>query len=316
MAIFRRLTSAVKGALWLVRGDGLRGRLEQVEERLAARTVHLEACLRDLDSRVKMLSASAPLVEGLGRTRAHVLGHTLYLDPADQVVGPTLLRDGIFEPLETELVEREIGEGDVVLDMGANIGYYTLLFARLVGPQGRVFAFEPDPGNFRLLRRNVSLNGYHNAVLVHKAVSDRTGPLRLYVSKDNKGDHRIYDSQDGRRSVEIEATTLDDALADFEGRVTFIKMDIQGAEAHALRGMGRLLERLPAVKMVVEFWPIGLRRCGADPETYLHNLLQLGFKLWNIDEERQELRPTTPAELLAAYLPEKENYTNLFCVRG
>jgi hypothetical protein len=79
--------------------------------------------------------------------------------------------------------------------------------------------------------------------------------------------------------------------------------------------MQRLLQGLPAVKMVVEFWPIGLRRCGADPASFLEHLLQLGFKLWNIDEDRQEVRPTTPAELLAAYLPEKEDYTNLFCVR-
>ena len=69
-------------------------------------------------------------------------------------------RRGSYEPLETETVKREIKKGNVVSDIGANIGYFASIVAKLVGEEGKVFAFEPDPGNFALLERNVQTNGY------------------------------------------------------------------------------------------------------------------------------------------------------------
>ena len=87
-----------------------------------------------------------------------------------------------YEPFETELLLSQLGPGNVVLDLGGNIGYYTLLFARRVGPSGKVFAFEPDPDNFALLQENIESNGYENVVLVPKAAADRAGPARLYAA--------------------------------------------------------------------------------------------------------------------------------------
>ncbi|SRR6266545_2940317 len=92
---------------------------------------------------------------------AIVHGHRMVLhDPArDRFIAPSLLHAGCFKPFETELVMNEVRPGDVVVDVGAHIGYFTLLLAALVGPKSRVFAFEPDPDNFALLCRNVELNG-------------------------------------------------------------------------------------------------------------------------------------------------------------
>jgi len=128
-------------------------------------------------------------IDDLLRSRSRVFGHEMFLDPTDSIVSPTLLRDGYFEPYETTLIESEIRPGDVVLDIGANIGYYTLIFARLVGERGRVYAFEPDPTNFRLLKKNVRANGYQNVIFVKKAVADSSGSMPLYLCPDNKGDH-------------------------------------------------------------------------------------------------------------------------------
>src|SRR5262249_36182110 len=153
--------------------------------------------------------------------------------------------NGVYEPFETGLLQNQLRPGDVVVDVGANIGYYTLLFARCVGPRGRVFAFEPDQTNFDLLRRNVERNGYTNVTLVRKAVAAQSGKLRLYLCEDNKGDHRTYDSHDGRPSLEIDAVSLDDYFAGERGSIALIKMDIQGAEEGALRGMRRLLADNP-----------------------------------------------------------------------
>src|SRR3990167_1916537 len=143
---------------------------------------------------------------------AMVQGHKMLLDSKDSL---NLSLYGIYEEYETELIQKEIQKGDVVLDIGANIGYYTLIFAKLVGENGKVFAFEPDPTNFDLLKQNVENNGYKNVVLDRKSVSDKNGRLKLFLSEDNLADHRIYDSKDGRRFVEIESVKLDDYFKDY-----------------------------------------------------------------------------------------------------
>ena len=296
--------------------DALDERADRLGNRLDRPAIEARDHSHGLAARLDQLITRFEMTSAILRSRAMVRGHTMLLDPTDSVVSPTLLRDGYFELLETELVEREIRRGDVVLDVGANIGYYTLLFARLVGDEGRVYAFEPDPRNFALLKKNVRINGYRNIVLVNKAVSDRTGPLKLYLCADNKGDHRIYETEDARASIPIEATTADDYFRDDPVRVNFIKMDIQGSEAGALRGMAATLERSRSVQMVTEFWPVGLRRFGVAAEDYLRHIEGLGFEIFEIDEGRDQVAPRTIAELLRDYPPSRANSRTCFVSGG
>ncbi|MEM4282315.1 MAG: FkbM family methyltransferase [Candidatus Woesearchaeota archaeon] len=241
-----------------------------------------------------------------------VQGHKMFLDSKDSL---NLSIDGIYEPFETDLVKKVIKKGNVVLDIGANIGYYTLIFAKLVGKEGKVFAFEPDPTNFSLLKKNVEINCYKNVVLVQKAVSNKTGKVKLYLSETNKGDHRIYDSHDGRKSIEVEVIQLDDYFKNYNGKVDFIKIDIQGAEWGAVQGMLNLLKKNKTVKIVTEFWPIGLKRFGIGPDAYLKLLIELGFKLYEVNEQEKRIKPVNIPKLLEAYPPEKDDYTNLLCMR-
>ncbi len=242
-------------------------------------------------------------------------GFRLYLNPEDQGVSDTLAREHIWEALETQLVKDEIHEGDTVLDIGANIGYYTLLFSRIVGEKGRVFSFEPDPTNFALLERNVATNGCANVTLVQKAVSNKTGETLLYLSRANRGDHRIYRSIDeDREAIVIRATTLDAFFGGWRDKINFIKMDIQGAEGAALEGMTHLLEGNRHVKILTEFWPVGLTRFGTEPGQYLASLLLHGFNLYQIDYEERVERISIPS-LLAKYTVEGSHYTSLFCTR-
>lgn len=257
-------------------------------------------------------------LEGLVRSAvrsdfAQVLGHQMYLDARD---GAELSINGIYEPLTTALVQKEVGPGAVVLDIGAHVGYYTLLFARQVGPRGKVYSFEPEPGNLAFLEKNIRANGYQNVIVVPKAVSDVAGTARLYVDEDNSGDCRIYNSRDGRKSVAVETVRLDDYFEGFEGPIHFVKMDIQGAEYAALRGTLGLLARFRGVKMVTEFWPYGLKASGVEPAAYLRLLVDLGFTLRNVDERGGQVAPTSLAELLERYPPMFERATNLFCVRA
>jgi FkbM family methyltransferase len=378
------LASAIRGSLWLVRGGGLRHRLDELERRAASLEQLADQRLTDLGSRLdglahdlgalarrfeqrseiserddcarwsslgqrleaftrdmegtairteQRLSAIGQTAHGghdracealqkvrqiddLLRSRSRVFGHEMFLDPTDSIVSPMLLRDGYFEPYETTLIESEVKPGDVVLDIGANIGYYTLIFARLVGEKGRVYAFEPDPTNFRLLKKNVRANGYQNVIFVNKAVAESSGPLSLYLCPDNKGDHRIFESEDSRSAIPIEATTLDEHFAEYQGKIDFIKMDIQGSEGRAVRGMQGLLRRYHDVKIITEFWPAGLRRSGIEARDYLADLERQGFRLFRIDEDDETTESTTADELLSLYPDSREDFGNLYCARS
>ena len=240
-------------------------------------------------------------------------GHRFLVDPADSL-GLSLWRD--YEGLVTRVIAEKIRPGDTVLDIGANIGYYTLLLARSVGPRGMVYAFEPDPANMSLLRQNVTRNGYENVVLVEKAVTDRDQTLRLYRAVENSGDHQTYASaaNAARTSIEVEAVALD-SFFETTPTVALIKMDIQGAESGAVRGMKTLLQANPAVTVVTEVWPWGLANAGSSAAEFLGLLSDLGFSFLDLDERQGRPVPVPAAEVLAALGEARSRHTNLLCLR-
>ncbi|HZR98338.1 MAG TPA: FkbM family methyltransferase [Chloroflexota bacterium] len=242
-----------------------------------------------------------------GTARVH--GMIMRLDPHDDL---NLSAVGVFERPITRLVVRTVRPGMRALDIGAHIGYYTLLLAKQVGPTGHVTAFEPSPQNHALLWNNVQANKLHQVTVRQAAVADQSGTMRLYLAA-NTGDNRLYDSHDGRTAVEVATVALDDLLAD-DVPVDFIKMDIQGSEWKAFCGMRRLLQR-QSVKLVTEFWPHGLRLNGADPAEYLHALEELGFRLHRIHEDGRP-EPVASAAVLAEDDSRRDVFsTDLYCVR-
>ncbi len=240
-----------------------------------------------------------------------VQGHRMWLDDQDTL---ELATREIYEPFETALFKKELKAGQTVLDIGANIGYYTLIAAKIVGARGRVYAFEPDPDNFALLKKNVEYNCYANVILVNSAVSDQNKTARLFLNKLNKGDHRLYDSKDGRPSITVQTLKLDSYFKKLDPKIHFIKMDIQGSEARALNGMKGLIRKNPKVRLVSEFSPGSLKLNGQKPGKYLADLKKLGFKLWEISEKNGILRPAD-IKRLSALSDDSNVYTNLFCVK-
>lgn len=178
-----------------------------------------------------------------------------------------------FEELTTELFKKVVKEGDIVVDLGANTGYYSLLAARLVGRKGKVYAFEPEPMNYSLLIKNIELNGYDNIVPVQKAVSNVTGTVRLFLNDKNTGGHTIYQPNKKREFVEVESITLDEFFKDKKCLINVILMDIEGAEMAVFLGMERLLRENENLKIFVEFYPPYIRRSGQSPEDSIHLLL-------------------------------------------
>ena len=223
---------------------------------------------------------------------------------------------GVWEEAETQFVKETIEEGEIVLDVGAHIGYFTLLFSKLVGNKGKVFAFEASPQNFTLLKKNVKINDYQNVELINKAVSDKTGITKLFLSELNSGDNRIFDDGQNPTSVDVNEIALDDFFKDskFQNQISFVKMDIQGAEGKAINGMKNLLKKNNKIKLITEFWPYGLIRSGTNPDQFLRELSNLGFKPSIISKKEKKLQPTSIEEL-EKISSNPEGYSNLLWIR-
>jgi FkbM family methyltransferase len=244
-------------------------------------------------------------------------GNRMYADTRDEGVLPLLQAGGIYEEFETELFKGLLKPGMVVVDVGANIGHYSLIAARLVGESGHVYSFEPDPHNFELLRANIELNGFENVTPVNKALSNEPGTLTLYLDKYNLGGHSM--SADnvliGAGTVEVETTSLDLFFISNGGgdRVDVIKMDTQGAEGKIIEGGRRLFEEND-LTILMELWPFGLRNAGYDPATLIVNLDRLGFSFRVIEKTGDEAREMDAAGVIemCANLTESGEHVDLF----
>ncbi|MBI4707538.1 MAG: FkbM family methyltransferase [Candidatus Omnitrophica bacterium] len=219
-----------------------------------------------------------------------------------------------YESVIKRLVKEKIEKGDTVLDIGANIGYYTLIFARLAGDSGCVFAFEPEPNNFKLLKKNIECNNYRNVTLEPLAVSDKSKRMRLCFNRNNQADNRLIDSS-MPNSIDVGAISLDDYFKDYSGKIDFVKIDAQGAEAGIIKGMEGILLQNNNIKLLVEFWPFGLKYCGSNANLFLELLSGYGFDFYEIRSTNDQLVRTSAKVLLDTYTEEKQNFTNLFCLR-
>lgn len=239
----------------------------------------------------------------------------------DQYVSGDIIRDGTWEPLETELLRRLCLPGDHVLDLGANIGWYSVLFAKCVGEHGRVDAFEPDHANAQLLDMNLALNDVHSVVDVHRcAVAEQAGVAALFRSDTNLGDHRIFD--DGERGLpsgHVETVCLDDFLDSRACRLPdILKSDTQGSEGRVLRGARRHIEAGWRPVMVLEFWPFGLTESGEEPKRILDQLLAWEYELYEVSEGNGHLRTLDLDRLFermeAELSPANGGFINLLCM--
>lgn len=248
---------------------------------------------------------------------ATVHGHRMRLDPLDSLGLSTY---GTWEPFETRVLSGLVQPGDVVVDVGANIGYYTLLFARWVGPTGQVIAFEPAPANVALLRDNIARNGYGNVVVEPSAVSDRRGEADLYLSRENLGDHRLgvedhrLRSAGGQVTVRVPLVRLDDYFREARQLPALVKIDVQGAEQQVLDGMQDLLSRAGALTLVLEFSPAALEQMGTAPPALLEFLRGQGLQIYELDEKARCQRPVDGGWYDRARFG-ADGLTNLLCCK-
>jgi FkbM family methyltransferase len=206
-------------------------------------------------------------------------GHTMFVDSHDSALAPYLIMHGSFDPEETFVLEKFLKNGMTFIDVGANVGYFSLIAARLVGEDGKVFAFEPDEDNFRLLERNIQENGYKNIKVFMKAISDEVGTARFYLDSENLCAHSL-NKKENSNFVEVETTILDELLKN--EKVDVIKIDVEGAEQSVFDGMKDIIAKNNKLAVITEFYPKAIRNFGNSPKEYLKSFIDAGFKLYRV----------------------------------
>ncbi len=211
----------------------------------------------------------------------------------------------------TRTFKQKIRPGMIVLDVGAHIGYYSLVSSRLVGKRGKVYAFEPEQENYNYLKENLRLTPHKNITIEKKAISINNDDLKLYISFDNPSDHQTYSDKTGREAHKIKAVSIDEYLQKENYKADFIKMDIQGFEAQVLPGMKKTLMKNEDIIFLTEFWAYGIAQSGSDPKKYLSNLQDMGFKFYKVLNCRVEEKPSSIMQILAL-CKEGEKKNNYF----
>lgn len=239
----------------------------------------------------------------------------------------------VHEESTTKLFEQHIKKGDVVLDIGANIGYFSLLAAKLVGDKGEVYSFEPEPRNYKYLMKNAKLNGYDNITAFQKAVSDKTGKINLFICPYDSGHHTIKQFKgikdykpelaDQKESVEVDTVKLDDFFKKLGKPIDFIKLDVEGAEVLALKGMDTVLRKNKDIKLICEFFPLFITKMGNSPEQFIKKLLETyNFSIYVIGDDYSSkgemggLQKVTTVKELMALCDEEGDHLNLFLTRS
>lgn len=237
-------------------------------------------------------------IEGL-QAELHMYVH----GAQDKHVSRKIREQGIWEPFESSLLMSRLKAGGVFVDVGANIGYFTIIAASLVGKQGHVYAFEPDPENYRLLQKNCAHNFLQSNVhAVQGGLSSRDCAGRLYLSEDNLGDHQIYASGAVREQLDITLYEGADYLRrrrehdQFE-TIDLIKVDTQGSEFEVMLGLMPLLHELPVVPAIlIELTPFSLRQAGSSGRALIELLAGLNQNFWIVDHiEHQLVRSSAEA---------------------
>ena len=214
------------------------------------------------------------------------------------------------DAFEISLMKKYIKAGDTVLDIGANIGFYAEILSGIVGEKGTVHCFEPDTTNFKHLKNRCEK--LTNVQINNKAVSDKTEVIKIYTSKQLNVDHRTYKPDEYDEEIDINAIAVDEYLQS-STHLNFIKMDIQGFEMSAVKGMTKTLQS-PSLKMLSEFWPYGMRTAGTSVLDYFYFLKQYNFYIYLI-ENNQLIELTEEKVKTFLDLPES-TYMNIFASKA
>ena len=247
----------------------------------------------ELEQRFRQQAYFWPMSGNVGMART-IGGRLIFVDTLDFTLSPHLMTTGFWEIWITQAMARLLRPGMVVADVGANLGYYTVLMAEAVGPKGRVFAYEPNPAIAALLERTVSINGYTTATVDRRAVAGQSGQtVHFQVPAGTPMNASIVAAPDGVTGlIQTITVTLDDALPQ---RVDFLKIDVEGAEYQVWRGLDKTVDANRTIKIFLE---VNFARQPQLMPELLQDIQQKGFILRYVGEDG-EIKPCNEAYIMA-----------------
>jgi FkbM family methyltransferase len=231
---------------------------------------------------------------------------------------PRLIYVDDFERTEREFLKAYLRPGDLFVDVGANIGLFSLIAARLVGPSGKVYAFEPTGRIFERLANNVRLNGFNEISCFRLALSDQIGQQSLFISEDgfdawNSFAHPIAGQSFEHERVDCETWDHFALKHSVLGRVAMMKLDVEGWENRVLSGAKETLSREDAPLLQIEFTDAAAASAGSSCKDLYHILEDFGYRMFIYDPRRRKLIPDPLREsypyvnLIATKRPEEAN---------
>ena len=251
---------------------------------------------------------------------------TMYLDPGDPVVsGALTLR--VYELSEQAFFAKYLRGDMILVDIGANMGLYTVVSMHHLNADGRIVAFEPFPLTYEILQKNVAANQTDGRACprvdaFNVAATPESAKLDLRLNPENRADNRTYrGTYQGKvedwDSLPVEGRPADEVLAELGiQEVNFVKIDIQGYEQNAISGFRKTLARSQNVILLSEFWPKGLQESGGSATEYLQMLADLGFRLYTLNEKPHgTVTPLEDWDALIMSLPGRK-YTDIVGVKG
>lgn len=238
-------------------------------------------------------------------------GVFLELDQSDAVASGAIAL-GVYERYETELFLSKIKPAMTIIDIGANLGYYTVLASLRAGDGGLVVAFEPEPNFFKLLSKNISRNNLKNVNHFELAIAEKNGVSKLHLSSENKGHNSLICSEELKTSVQVKTTTLDEFLTARKiKKIDVIKMDIEGAEILAIEGMkDALIKNMPL--LFLEFSPHSIVKLNRNPFHFLSTIHEVGYSIFEINKTRRSLDKVTDFQKFISSIP-KGKYADIYC---
>jgi FkbM family methyltransferase len=217
------------------------------------------------------------------------------------------------EKFETMIFRTVIKKNMLVVDVGAHFGYYTLIAANIAGAGGKVFAFEPCPQNYKLLKLNIKINKYANIIPLQYCILDEKRNVKLYISPNNSGDNRISATDERRPFIYVNSITLDEFFHGKEKLIDVIKIDTQGAEFMVLKSMHSILSTNNHIICFTELWPQGLENNKSSLNDFYNLLTKYNFYIFYIDEENQKLTRMNLSKLSQVFI--KREDCNLLCIK-
>lgn len=255
-------------------------------------------------------NSTESLKEFLKPETVEIEGCNLLLDKTDRH-GFTIY--GNTQEKNMNILKEIITPGQTVVDVGANIGIFSIVLAKWVGKQGHVFSFEPAPKNIELLTKTVKLNKFENVTIVPKAVSEKSGVSSFYLVNGISA-HSLIDYGKSIDKIDVDVVSLDNFFQDYEKSIDFIKIDAEGYDFKVILGMKNIIAKTQKLKILIEFDPKRLIKVGTPPQDFFWFMYNHGFVIKDLIANKI-ITSDDIEETIEKYIGEP-HYTDLLCEKS